>query len=134
MPSAYNRVFGPVRVVERAPGATVADASVLIVPLAGTVTGVTTVYDATITATGVSNATETLINKGLLGTGTLAVATKAFNTTVPSTAYVSNTLTLSTTTANVTVQVGETLALNRTGSAGITSPAGLVYVTITGNW
>ncbi len=78
--------------------------------------------NAAITANGTNYFTLTLTNKGAAAAGSTAVATRAWSAT-NSVAFVSETMTLSSTAADLNVASGDVLVLVRTvASSGLAMP------------
>ena len=70
-------------------------------------------------------------NKGVLGTGTTGItATKEYDSGTDLVAFLSDALVLSTTAADLIIDDGETVALNKTESGtGLASPKGIATLT-----
>lgn len=128
--SPYTRDYF-CRVATKAAATATRDDSVVRVPVAGNVTAVTIMPDATLTGADTNSATLSLINKGLTGGDTRVAATKAFTNGVTATAFDETSLTVSGTAANVACVAGDVLALSviKVGS-GLTTPDMLVKVSI----
>lgn len=127
----FTRTF-PARVLGTAAATATRDDPILVVPMAGTVTGITIVPQATLTGAATDNKTLSLINKGLTGGDTRVAATKTFAlTTDVATAFDETSLTVSGTAANVAVVAGDVLALSqiKVGN-GLTVPDVLVKISI----
>ncbi len=93
-----------------------------------TITSVTIVPRAAITANGTNYFTLTLVNKGAANAGSTAVATRAWSAT-NSVANTAETMTLSSTAADLNVASGDVLSIDRTVAAsGLASPRFLVVV------
>lgn len=93
-----------------------------------TVTGVRIVPNAAITANGTNFFTLTLTNKGAAAAGSTAVATRAWSAT-NSVAFVAESMTLSSTAADLNVASGDVLVLVRTVAAsGLAMPDMTVVV------
>lgn len=99
------------------------------IPFKGTVTRVTFVPSASITANGTNFSTITVQNKGTNGlSGTTAVASRSWAAT-NSTASVEELLTLNGTPANLEVAAGDVLQYVQThGGTGLAIPAGVFVV------
>lgn len=98
--------------------------------VAGTVTSVTYIPDATMTGSSTAR-TLSLINKGTDGNGTTVVATLALTAGVNADDYDSKALTLSAVANATTVADGDVLAFSSVFvSTGIVDPGGLVKVTV----
>ncbi len=92
------------------------------------ITAVTYTPEAAVTGNTTNNLTLQLRNKGLLGSSTTAVtAVKTYATGTDLTAFLADALVISTTAANLDIDVNETVALNKaeTGS-GLILPEGVV--------
>lgn len=99
------------------------------IPYKGTVTRVTFIPSAGITANGTNFSTITVQNKGTNGlSGTTAVASRSWAAT-NSTASVEELLTLNGTPANLEVAAGDVLQYVQThGGTGLAIPAGVFVV------
>jgi len=131
MASPFTRTFS-VRVTGTAAATATRDDAVLIVPIAGAVTGVAIVPSSTLTGAATDNKTLSLINKGLTGGDTRVAATQTFAlTTNVATAFDEFALTVSGTAATVACVAGDVLALSqiKVGN-GLTVPDMLVKVSI----
>lgn len=104
-----------------------------LAPFTGVVTAVTYVADTTLTGANTESRTLSLLNKGQAGSGTTAIATKAFTSGVNATAFDETAITLSVTAADLNVTEGDVLAFKslHVGSTGLADPGGTVFVTIT---
>lgn len=118
-----------------AAGAAVAQDQVVgEVPFAGTITGVTIVPEAALTANGTNYRTFRVLNKGAAGAGSTVVA--SFATDTPTTddlvAFDEKTIPLSGTPANLVVAAGDILAVDElvTGS-GVAHSGYKVVVEVT---
>lgn len=87
--------------------------------------------DAAHTGAATNNMILQFRNKGTLGTSTTGVtATKTYASGVDLTAFVSDALVLSTTAADLIIDDGETVALNKTeNGTGLASPKGVATLT-----
>jgi hypothetical protein len=107
---------------------TVDDWVVMVADQNITVTGVTIVPNAAITANGTNFFDLTLVNKGGAAGGSTSVATRSWAAT-NSAAFVAEAMTLSGTAANLNVAAGDVLDLARTVTAsGLAMPDMLVVV------
>ncbi len=95
------------------------------------ITGVGFVPDTAITGDDTNYMTLKLINKELNGAGTVEVtAAKSYTSGVDVTNFTEDSLTLSTTAANLLVDNGEVLALDKAeAAAGMDLPAGIIVLT-----
>lgn len=86
--------------------------------------------DAAVTGANTNNFQLQVINKGAAGSGTTTVtAAKTYASGTNSTAYVAESLTLSSTAADLLANAGDILTLVRThNSSGLASPAGVVEI------
>ncbi len=89
------------------------------------------VPDTAVTGDDTNNFILQFRNKGTLGTSTTGVtSTKTYATGTDMTAFVDDTLTLSTTSADLDIDDGETVALNKTETGtGLVLPAGVATLT-----
>lgn len=119
-------------VVHSAPVAAGSDFSTTVAEaVAGNVSAVTVIPDATITGAATNNRRLDLVNKKQDGSGTTVVATLQFNSGVNASAFDSKALTLSSTASDLVVADGDVLALVSTHvGTGIADPGVLVKVTI----
>ncbi len=96
-------------------------------PFDGTVTGVTVVSEAAVTANGTNYRTLRVLNKGQSGAGSTVVASQALDT--PTTddlaAFDEETIALSGTAANLEVNAGDILAWDETVTASGLAHSGL---------
>lgn len=105
--------------------------SIGVVPVTGTVVGVTYIPDITITGAATNNRAVSVINKGTAGAGTTSIATLTFASGVNATAADEKVITLSTTAANLVVTAGEVLGFASIhANTGIIDPGGRVIVEI----
>lgn len=105
--------------------------NVYICPQDGVVSACT--YSTVTAITGANTDTRkvVLVNKGAAGSGTTAIATLQFNSTVNTTAAVPKTITLSSTAADLNVTAGDVLQWQSTHVGnGIADPGGLVSISI----
>lgn len=105
--------------------------TLLVAPENIEITGVSITWDAAITGAATNHCAFQAINKGTAGSGTTGVTDiYAYDNGVNAAAAVPDDLVLSTTEANVQVDAGEVLVLNRTTpGTGLASPHGLCEVT-----
>lgn len=103
-----------------------ADASgrYVVAPFAGKVTGARVITAAAITGANTDSRTIQLFNRGLAGSGTTLVASKAFTSGVNAAADDETDLTLSATAANLVVAEGDVLEFVslHVGSTGLAGP------------
>lgn len=95
------------------------------------IVGVSIIWDAAITGAATNNFAVGVVNEGTDGTGTTAVTdVHTYANGEDATAHVPEDLTLSSTAANLDVDAGEVLSLDRTvNGTGLASPAGAVQIT-----
>lgn len=111
-----------------------ADASVDVrAPFAGTVSGVTYIPKAVLTGADTESRTIAVTNKGQAGSGSTAVASKAFTNGVNAPADDETAITLNGTAANLVVAEGDVLEVSSThvGATGLADPGGTVIVEFT---
>lgn len=98
-----------------------------------TVTSVRWVPQAAVTGAATNNFAIAAQNRGAAGTATTAItATKTYASGTDAVAFVPETLTLSTTAANLNVDEGHVVALDRSVNGdGLASPEGVVEVEYT---
>lgn len=127
MPSLNRSV-----VVHTAPVAAGSDFSTTVAEaVAGTVSAVTIIPDATITGAATNNRTIQLVNKKQDGTGTTVIASINFVNGTNAAAFDSKNLTLSATASDLVVADGDVLALVSTHvGTGVADPGVLAKVTI----
>lgn len=109
------------------------DDAVVRVPYAGTITAVSFIPDTAMAGVDTNYVTLGLVNKGLTGGDTRLAASRALTNTVNLVAHDEFALTVTSTTANVTVVAGDVLAFRHaeTGTnVAVTTPPGLVRVSI----
>lgn len=117
-----DRLFVP----GQATAATVDDWTLKVVDLKLTLVAVKLVPNAAITANGTNYFDLAVINKGAAAAGTTSMATRSWIAT-NSVAFVSESMTLSATTANLNAAAGDVLDLQRTVTAsGLAMPDLLV--------
>lgn len=106
---------------------TVQDQTIGEAPFAGTVTGVTVVSEAAVTANGTNYRTLRVLNKGQSGAGSTVVASQPLDTpgTDDLTAFDEETIALSGTAANLNVAAGDILAWDETVTGTGLTHAGL---------
>lgn len=94
------------------------------------ITGVGFIPDTDVTGDDTDYFGLQLRNKGTAGSGTTAItAVKNYTLAVDLTAFIEDTLTLSTTAANLLVASGEVIALNKTeANSGLGLPAGKLVI------
>ena len=125
-----------VRVIEEGvPAVSTANASddtvVGQAPFACTVTAVEFVPEAAITGAATNHRSISLVNKGQAGSGSITVASLAFDSGVNATANNERAVTLSGTAANLDLAAGDTLLWRSVAvGTGIADPGGLVRVTL----
>lgn len=110
------------------------DLAVGTAPFAGTVSAVTIVPEAAVTAHGTNYRTFRLVNKGQDGAGTTVVATFATDTVTTDdlAAFDEKTIPLSGTAANLVVAAGDVLAADETvAAAGVAHGGYTIQVEIT---
>lgn len=102
----------------------------LVMPWNATITGLTWVPGAAVTANGSNYATISVRNRGASGSGTVVPASRAYSAT-NSSAQVGEVLTLSSTATDLQPAAGDVLTVSvaHTGT-GLLIPAGLVQVTL----
>jgi len=95
------------------------------------ITGAKWIPDSAVTGDDTDNLIIGIVNKGLLGVGTVAVTDlKTYATGVNSVAHKSEDLTLSSTAASLLVAINEVLSFDKTETAsGLALPPGLVQLT-----
>lgn len=112
--------------------ATTQDTVIGEVPFAGTVTEVTYIPEADVTAHASNIRNFRVVNKGQSGAGSTVVATRSTVTSNGQTAYDEWTVTLSAVAGATTVAAGDVLVLDETvGASGVAHGGGVVKVQIT---
>ncbi len=113
-------------------GGTVDKVAVGVAPFKCVVTKVETLHDAAVTGAATNNFKGALVNGGSDGTETTEVAGKTYDNGVDGAAF-NDTLTLSTTAANLNLAEGDKILYEKTeNGTGMADPAKLVRVTFKG--